>query len=96
MQLCPLRNNIRRMSAGRFRICNLVCPDAAAECDCVRPDTFAYAVVSAVQNRPCSKLNALDRRNTIAIILQEKESYIGLVKTIKFIHINGRPLVDDV
>ena len=72
MQLCPLCNTIRGhyciMSAGRFCICNRVSPDAAAWCNCVRPDTFAYAVVSApVQNRPCTKLNALGRRNTFAL-----------------------------
>ena len=39
------------------------------ECyNCVRPDTFAYTVVSTpVQKRPCSKLNALGRRNTFTM-----------------------------
>ena len=57
-------NNVRRTvlhmqscPPGRFYIVQL-CP----------PDTLAYAVLSApMQNCPCSKLNALGRRNTFAI-----------------------------
>ena len=80
MQLkCPLCNTIRRtllhnyaiMSAGRFCIlCNpppgrccimQLCPTGhICICSCVRP----------VQNRPCSKLNALGRRHTFAIFFK--------------------------
>ena len=49
-----------KLSGGRFCICNRVRPDAAAKCSCVCP----------VQNRPCSKLNALGRQKTFAICFE--------------------------
>ena len=75
MQLCPLCN----LAGGHYCICNNVrrtvlhrqsCPPWRwCIMQCVRPDTFvcSWVVSAPVRNRPCSKLNALNRRTTFAI-----------------------------
>ena len=66
MQHCPedICNNVRRTvlhmqscPPGRCCIMQLCPPGHICICSCVRP----------VQNSPCSKLNAIGRRNTLAI-----------------------------
>ena len=57
MQLCPLGHCCILQLCLSGHICGQICM-----CSCARP----------VQNHPCSKLNALGRRNTFGIFLQAK------------------------
>ena len=56
------------MSAGRFAYAMVSARTLLHSASVSARTLFAYAALSApVQNRPCSKLNALGRRNTFAI-----------------------------